>query len=62
MPPTGYQGPMYNEPRYHPRDGREMDGRKGSEKSDPFNLGLKRRMEVWDFENHLAEVHTLTFA
>jgi len=53
--------PAYNQPRYS-RDGREIDeiykGGREDERSriTPFKQGLKRNLEVWDFENHLSSV------
>lgn len=64
MPPTGPSGPSgpsYNQPRYQQRDGREpVDNWKSREgyKTEPpeFSHGLKRHLDVWDFENNLAQV------
>jgi hypothetical protein len=59
MPPAGYQGQQLNQPRYFPQDRRESEGWKEGEKGEiggPFKLGLKRRLDVWDFEMNLSEV------
>jgi hypothetical protein len=55
--------PIYSQARYGPRDPREGNDpwkySKEAEKSDPAastRAGLKRNLDVWDFENNLAEV------
>jgi hypothetical protein len=57
----GHSGPTYDQPRHQQRDGREpTDSWKVKEgyKTEPpeFSHGLKRHLDVWDFENNLAQV------
>ncbi|TVY87164.1 GATA zinc finger domain-containing protein [Lachnellula willkommii] len=58
----GPHSPVYNQSRYS-RDGREIDeiykGGREDERSriTPFKQGLKRNLEVWDFENHLSSIY-----
>jgi hypothetical protein len=63
IPPPGYQGPQYNQPRYHPQERRDLaEGWKEGDKGEvggPFKVGLKRRLDVWDFEMNLSEVRSM---
>ncbi|RFU31322.1 hypothetical protein B7463_g5006, partial [Scytalidium lignicola] len=59
VPPTSY-----SQPRYPPRDDRRMSGETWPEARDekkmasqPFKLSLKRNLDVWDFENNLAQIN-----
>jgi len=53
----GTHTPAYNQPRYPPRDGREIEELyKGRGEAERFKVGLKRNLEVWDFENYLSSV------
>jgi hypothetical protein len=61
MPAGGPPGPSYNQPRYQQRDAREpvesWKLREGYKTEPPeFSHGLKRHLDVWDFENNLAQV------
>ncbi|KAE9375196.1 hypothetical protein N431DRAFT_334431, partial [Stipitochalara longipes BDJ] len=65
LPPSGYQGPPPppNQPRYYPQDRRESEGWKEGEKAEvggPFKVGLKRRLDVWDFEMNLSEISLMS--
>ncbi|KAH8601050.1 hypothetical protein B0O99DRAFT_589911 [Bisporella sp. PMI_857] len=54
------QHPPYGQSRYNPRDERVLDGWKGKEEEKPpagFQQGLKRHLDVWDFENNLALIN-----
>jgi hypothetical protein len=62
MPPSG-RHPSFTEPRYQPRDNREpVDAWKRDDEKYPqstnsvFKVGLKRDLDVWDFENNLTTV------
>ncbi len=58
IPPPGPHVPIYNQPRYQQRDPREMNDAWKGENQEPvlFRQGVKRHLDVWDFENNLAEV------
>lgn len=61
--PTRPPGSSYHQPRYQQRDGREPVGnwklREGHKTEPPeFSRGLKRHLDVWDFENNLAQINT----
>ncbi|KAG0652699.1 Biofilm regulator 1 [Hyphodiscus hymeniophilus] len=63
IPSTGPPGAAYNQPRYQERDGREpvenWKLREGYKAEPPeFSHGLKRHLDVWDFENNLAQINT----
>ncbi|KAH7351230.1 hypothetical protein BKA65DRAFT_583563 [Rhexocercosporidium sp. MPI-PUGE-AT-0058] len=58
MPPAGPQ-PIFNQPRYppqNPREGKEAWPRE-EKPAEQFRQGLKRHLEVWDFENSLAQIN-----
>ncbi|KUJ18008.1 uncharacterized protein LY89DRAFT_746068 [Mollisia scopiformis] len=58
-PPPGQQVSIYNQSRYPPRDPRELADPWKGEKQEPvsFRQGVKRHLDVWDFENNLAEIN-----
>ncbi|KAH8801723.1 hypothetical protein F5884DRAFT_525743 [Xylogone sp. PMI_703] len=59
VPPTSY-----SQQRYPPREDRRQSGEAWPEARDekkmasqPFKLSLKRNLDVWDFENNLAQIN-----
>ena len=61
LPPSGTSASPHNQPRYRQRDGTESTDswklREGYKTEPPeFSHGLKRHLDVWDFENNLAQV------
>jgi len=55
MQPAGPQQ-VFTQPRYAPQNPREMKEWPPQEKTEVFREGLKRHLEVYDFENSLAQV------
>ena len=65
VPSAGPHTPVFSDPRYQHRDSRDSsDGWRGPPVEDPvrtmeFRHGLKRNLDVWDFENNLTQVGDL---
>ena len=58
MPPSSYQVPQFNQPRYQPQDRQELaEGWKEGEKGEvSTRIGIKRKVMEWDFGVNLYEV------
>ncbi|KAG4412836.1 hypothetical protein IFR04_014020 [Cadophora malorum] len=56
MQPAGPQQ-VFTQPRYAPQNPREMKEWPPQEKTEVFREGLKRHLEVYDFENSLAQIN-----